>query len=69
MDEEEGETEEYLKSLTVAILKDKLRERNLKVGGRKAELIDRLLGREESTKVISNIVCDMTEENLKAKQI
>ena len=65
IDEEEGETEEYLKSLTVAILKDKLRERNLKVGGRKAELIDRLLGREESTKIISNIVCDMTEENLK----
>lgn len=66
IDEEEREKEKYLKSLTVPILKEKLRERKLKLSGRKDVLIDRLLGREESTKVMSNnIICDMTEENLK----
>ena len=39
------ENEEVLEELTVPSLKERLRAKGLKVGGRKAELIDRLLGR------------------------
>ena len=45
-DEEEEEKETELQALTVEKLKVKLKERGLKVSGRKQELIDRLLGRE-----------------------
>lgn len=38
--------EKSLKELTVPVLKEKLRERGLKVSGRKAELIERLLSSE-----------------------
>ncbi len=41
------ENEEVLEELTVPVLKERLRAKGLKVGGRKAELIDRLLGRDE----------------------
>ena len=62
--EDNNDEEEYLNSLKV--LQDKLRERGLKVSGKKSILIDRLMGREETAEIISNtIVCDVTEENLK----
>jgi hypothetical protein len=64
--EDNNDEEEYLNSLTNKVLQDKLRERGLKVSGKKSILIDRLMGREETAEIISNtIVCDVTEENLK----
>ena len=66
VDEDNNNEEEYLKGLTNKELQDKLRERGLKVSGRKSILIDRLMGREETAEIITNtIVCDVTEENLK----
>ena len=63
---DDNDEEEYLKSLTNKELQDKLRERGLKVSGRKSILINRLMGREETAEIITNtIVCDVTEENLK----
>ncbi|KAL7458959.1 hypothetical protein ACHAWC_011745 [Mediolabrus comicus] len=47
---DDDEVEAQLNNLTVEELKAKLRERCLKVSGKKQELIDRLLGREISTK-------------------
>lgn len=48
-EEEEGDngTEEYLKGLTNAVLKDRLKKKGLKIGGKKAELINRLMGRDK----------------------
>ena len=48
-EEEGGATEEDLKRLTVAELKKRLKELQLPVSGKKAVLINRLLGREKST--------------------
>jgi hypothetical protein len=48
-EEEKKPTEEELVKLTNAKLKDLLKAKSLKVTGRKAELIDRLLGREMPT--------------------
>ena len=45
------ETEEELNGLTKNALKDMLRAKNMKVGGSKAELIDRLLGQNQIEKV------------------
>jgi hypothetical protein len=52
---EDDETEEELKVLKVEELKNRLRNRGLKLGGRKAELIDRLMGREQRDDVITDI--------------
>lgn len=41
-------------NLTVAQLKDELRNRNLTVGGRKAELIERLVGSDDQPGVTVN---------------
>jgi hypothetical protein len=66
VDGDNNDEEKYLKSLTNKVLQDKLRERGLKVSGRKSILIDRLMGREETPEIITNnIVCDVSEENLK----
>jgi hypothetical protein len=40
-------------SMTVAQLKDLLRERDLKIGGKKSELIERLAGSESSPEPVS----------------
>ena len=45
---------EELKGLTVGALKDLLRAKKMKVGGKKAELIDRLLGRNQIEKVFQS---------------
>ncbi|KAL7525979.1 hypothetical protein ACHAXR_001251, partial [Thalassiosira sp. AJA248-18] len=46
-DEREDELERELNTLTVPVLKSRLREKELKVGGRKSELIDRLMGKHQ----------------------
>ena len=51
--EDNNDEEEYLNSLTNKVLQDKLRERGLKVSGKKSILIDRLMGREETAEIIS----------------
>lgn len=49
--EDDNDEEKYLKSLTNKVLQDKLRERGLKVSGRKSILINRLMGREETAEI------------------
>jgi choline kinase len=53
-DVEDELDEEELKTLTVKMLKQRLKKKNLKVSGRKAELVDRLMGQEEK----STTMCD-----------
>ncbi|KAL7538558.1 hypothetical protein ACHAXR_008627 [Thalassiosira sp. AJA248-18] len=50
---------EGLKRLTVTALKERLKKKGLKVGGRKVDLISRLMGRQEG-----NVCDDETEQHL-----
>ena len=63
-DDEDELDEEELKILTVPILKQMLKKRHLKVSGRKAELIDRLMGQGE--KIISKSSADATDADTEA---
>ena len=56
-----GENMDY-ESMTVAQLKDLLRERGLKVGGKKSELIERLSDNETASKTASEETQNMEEE-------
>ena len=56
-----GENMDY-ESMTVAQLKDLLRERGLKVGGKKSELIERLSDNETASKTASEETQNMQEE-------
>ena len=48
-----------LEQLTVPVLKDRLRAQGLKVGGKKAELIERLLGPGEIMEDELDLDCDV----------
>jgi len=62
---EAEEDEDYLKTLTNIGLQEILRNRGLKVSGRKSELIDRLMGREDKGRRYDGVDGDETEEGLK----
>ena len=49
-------------SMTIAQLKDLLRERGLKVGGKKSELIERLAGSEPSSETVPEEAQNAEEE-------
>ena len=44
----DGESENFLKTLTKRELEEHLKKRQMKLGGRKSDLIDRLMGRDMS---------------------